>query len=270
MPDDVVARWLTSLRSRNYSEQTIQTYLYPVLRFYTWRSMEGRFDTSTVNADELDDFLSTIGHHGPAKTSYAQALRSLFSFAAKRGYFTTDPSADLRPRNRPIPPSESYTREELVALLGTAYEHNPRWGWSLGLCYYTGTRRSEVTGIRDDDIVGDKVAITGKGNKTRWVPLSDKAKECIENLRPWSNGTVMGTKAQTFTMWVHRTGVKAGFPPKRRHAHLLRATCAAHLEEAGVPASVIRDILGHTNLATTNRYLRRRNEDEQRAGLDLL
>jgi len=266
----LIASWTRHLHALNYSPQTIQKYTYPVLRFASWRAVDGRLDLLTTTPGELEEFLETLGSHGPAKAAYSQALRNLFGFATRRGGFEQDPYLGLRPRLAPPEPADSYTRSELVALLGTAFKRNPRYGWSLALCYYTGTRRSEVTGITAEDIVGDKVEVTGKGRKTRWIPLSPGALECIENLTPWSNGTVLGAKPQTFTMWVHRIAEEAGFPEGRRNAHLLRATFAAHLEEAGVPASVIRDLLGHTNLATTSRYLRRAGEVAKREAVDLL
>lgn len=267
---DLVAAWDRHLRALNYSPTTIEKYTYPVVRFAAWRAIQGQADLHATTPDELDRFMQTLGNHGPAKAAYAQALRNLFSFATRRGVFAIDPTLGLRPRMAPPEPADSYTREELAALLGTAYERNPRYGWSLALCYYTGTRRSEVTGITAEDVVGDKVLVTGKGRKTRWIPLCDGARECLEQLGPWSNGTVLGARPQTFTMWVHRVAEAAGFPEGRRNAHLLRATFAAHLEEAGVPASVIRDLLGHSNLATTSRYLRRAGDVAKRDAVDLL
>lgn len=268
---ELIAAWTRNLHARNYSVITIEKYTYAVHRFLTWHVLEaGGGRLVDVDADTVDSFLGSLGNHGPAKIMYAQALRSLFGLLHRREYIERDPTIDARPKIPPQEPADSYTREELVVLLGVAYDHNPRWGWSMALCYYTGTRRSEVTGMRPEDIVGGEVEIHGKGSKTRMVPLSPSARRCIVELEPWSNGTILAVKPQTFTMWVHRTALRAGFPVGRRNAHLLRGTFAAHLEEAGVEPSKIRDLLGHTNIATTNRYLRRRRGEELSEAVALL
>lgn len=86
---------------------------------------------------------------------------------------------------------------------------------------------------------------------------------------PLGNKPILGYHPQWFSMIVHQAAVDAGFPPGRRNAHLLRSSFATHLLGKGVPISVVSKLLGHSQIATTSRYLAVRGED-RRAAVDSL
>ncbi len=87
----------------------------------------------------------------------------------------------------------------------------------------------------------------------------------IDELLPGANGTLLAIKPQTFTMWVHQAAKDSGIPFDRRRAHMLRSSFASHLDWHGVPTTAIRDLLGHSNIATTQRYLVSTAEARRRA-----
>ena len=81
-----------------------------------------------------------------------------------------------------------------------------------------------------------------------------------------ANGTTaLNRDGVAAVMWRH--GGAAGLRPEVCHPHALRSFCATTMAEAGVPAHVIRTVLGHGDLRTTERYLAYRDDDLERAAI---
>lgn len=115
----------------------------------------------------------------------------------------------------------------------------------------TGCRRGEVCKIQREDIGADTIRIQAGNTKTlryREVPI-------VPALRPW---------LQRLPLAINFEGVKTGFRRAREaagmphvHFHDLRHSCATIMLDLGVPLDVVRDILGHTSVRTTERYAHR-------------
>ena len=140
----------------------------------------------------------------------------------------------------------------------------------LELMYATGSRASEVVGLKLDDLYLDSAFIkcTGKGNKQRVVPLGKPAVkalgEYLEDLRPKLARTVdtpwvfisRGGKALTREMlwilvkkYVRRAGLNARVSP-----HTLRHSFATHMLSGGADLRTVQELLGHSNIRTTQQY----------------
>jgi integrase/recombinase XerD len=147
------------------------------------------------------------------------------------------------------------------------------------LLYDTGARIQELLDLTLKDFhLNDPTPclyLTGKGNKTRPVPLMDKT---IEHLRVYLNTFhpaadlatdrplfytlhtgQLGRMSADNVAWFLRRYAKAAHQvcsevPLRMHAHLFRHTRAMHLYQAGIPLSYIKDFLGHVSINTTDIY----------------
>ena len=136
----------------------------------------------------------------------------------------------------------------------------------LRLFYETGMRVSELIDIQDRDVdfsIG-QVKITGKRNKTRYVPVSPDLLRDIQRYQHRRDETVKGV-----TLFMSRTGKKMDRKvvyvlvknylstittlPKRS-PHVLRHTFATHMLNNGADLNVIKEILGHSSLAATQVY----------------
>ena len=143
----------------------------------------------------------------------------------------------------------------------------------LEVLYGSGLRVSELVGLDLDHVAFDRdeVRVLGKGKKERLVPLGSKARDAIlaylatrpelKNERTGSQdpralflgrrGTRLGVRrVQTL---VHRYGA-LGAGRSDLHPHALRHSCATHLLEGGADLRAIQELLGHSSLATTQRY----------------
>jgi integrase/recombinase XerD len=141
----------------------------------------------------------------------------------------------------------------------------------LELFYASGLRISEVTGARLENLNLDEgwVRITGKGNKTRLVPVGGAARDAVARwlevarpklVKPKTQGFVFlnrnGGKLTTARVWqiVKERTRLAGLDPARVHPHLLRHSFATHLLGNGADLRVIQEMLGHADISTTQVY----------------
>jgi integrase len=118
---------------------------------------------------------------------------------------------------------------------------------AIWIALLTGCRRGEILKLTPDDIQGDKLRIQAGNTKTlrqRTIPIVPAA-------RPWLD---------QLPIKINFEGLKTGFGRARKKAgidanfHDLRHSCASLLINLGVPLEVVRDILGHTSVKTTERY----------------
>lgn len=143
----------------------------------------------------------------------------------------------------------------------------------LEVLYGCGLRVSELVGLDLEHVAFEReeVRVLGKGNKERLVPLGSKARDAILaylNERPslrnertgaqdphalflGRRGTRLG--ARRVQALVHRYGA-LGAGRSDLHPHALRHSCATHLLEGGADLRAIQELLGHSSLATTQRY----------------
>jgi integrase/recombinase XerC len=127
--------------------------------------------------------------------------------------------------------------------------------------YATGLRIAEMVSLTVEDMGGDMVTVVGKGRKTRRVPIGRPAQESVRRYLEEGRPQLAGTDAGT-ALWV---GVRGGRLDsrgirrvvKKRVAtfpHALRHSFATHLLEGGADLRTVQDLLGHTDLATTQIY----------------
>lgn len=140
------------------------------------------------------------------------------------------------------------------------------------LMVQAGLRVEEVASLGADDITlgersGNVRIRDGKGNKERNVPLNLHARRA---LRAWNElrasataDDLFGVTARTMQRIISDLGADIGVPDLT--PHWLRYTFAKRREHKGIPIEQIRDLLGHTNIETTRRYLRSSSEELQSA-----
>lgn len=118
---------------------------------------------------------------------------------------------------------------------------------AVWIAMLTGCRRGEILNLRPENIRGDHLRIAAGNTKT----LRERAVPIVPALRPW---------LKHIPLQINAEGLKTGFARARVRAgldvtfHDLRHTCASLLINTGTPLEVVRDILGHTTVKTTERY----------------
>ncbi len=232
-----------------YSHHTISAYQRDLGRFR-------EFSNGKLTAEALRLFSARLAADGLAATSISRAVASLRSFPK---FLMTEGvlKEDLRrhlvtpklPRALPHPISQK-DMETLLNSPGLSIRDRA----ILELLYAAGIRASELTGLRLEDVnaaVG-YIRCLGKGGKERIVPIGRRA---VERLREYNSPGPMLFPISRETLWriVKKAAQKAGLRD-RVHPHTLRHSFATHLVRNGADLRYVQEMLGHSNIATTQIY----------------
>jgi site-specific recombinase XerD len=273
----LIGEWADWLDAVGKAPRTTELYVGIVHRFLSRRYTRGH-SLLDITSSEIVAYLAELGSHGPTRKQSRVALRSLFGYLHRRGFRDDDPAAILEGTKERIhrSPPAPFTRPELTRLIAAAFRRDQHRGWAMLACYGLGTRRTEFVRLRPQDIDWEArrvhLAFT-KGDKPRDVDMGPTAEKALRKLlaigpdrRGRVSGTILGISPATFTSWVNQAAQDCGFPPgRKRRAHTLRSTFATRLAHAGVPTVVIRDLLGHESIETTNEYVASYEGDGARA-----
>ena len=208
------------------------------------------------------------------------ALKIFFRFLTGKGIIERDPTEALAlPRiERYLPETLNELQvEQLLEKIDTKALHGLRDRAMMELLYASGLRISELANARLEDFNFEQriVRATGKGNKTRLVPVGRKACEALaaylsaerpKLVKPRTSSEIFlserGTKLTTARIWqiVKKHAKRAGLE-KNVYPHLLRHSFATHLLSNGADLRIIQEMLGHADISTTQVYT---HVDQQR------
>jgi integrase/recombinase XerC len=262
-----LADWVAWLEARGASRDTIRSYRGSVSRFLIGYVQD---HPSQATTGDVVRFLAEVGKQGPhGRRQALKGIRSAFSYWVPSGVCDSDPTGLVtETKRRHRRKAVALTEEELARFLFAAACVSERRAAALMLAFGLGARRSELTGIKPGDVLESVVRVTGKYGKVREIPLNRTAREGLEMLRPWYNGTVLGgLKPSTVTKWAHQAAKDSGLYPKVRGrvAHVLRASFISHALRNGASPVAVRDVVGHEDLSTTSGYSASLEDDTQRA-----
>jgi site-specific recombinase XerD len=252
----LIHRWEDWMSARGLSDETIRQYKYAMYR------LQGETRPAKALLDMVQEdiivYLASLGRRSAAKATYFRAFRSFYGWAYAQGDIARDITAGFRPKAATEPPVDAFTQEEIAAILESARARSEKRYYAILLCYTLGLRRSELCGIRTEDIDWSTRRVyvkEAKGGRPRWVEANALAMTALAGLVAL-NGTytLVSYAPDWFTMIVHQAASEAGLPRGRRNAHMLRASFASHLIQGGASVPVVSRLLGHANIATTHRY----------------
>ena len=199
------------------------------------------------------------------------ALRQFFGFLVDEGLRDDDPTHALpRPATRrPLP--KILTHAEIERLFATAeaeaQSDSPaavRMLALLELLYGSGLRATELVSLPLSSVPRDApfLTVTGKGGKTRLVPISQRAGAALQRwlgLRPadspWLFPSRTGhiSRVRLFQM-LKQLATRADMAPEKLSPHVLRHAFATHLLEGGADLRALQTLLGHADISTTQIY----------------
>jgi integrase/recombinase XerC len=282
------AEWRDWLRSeRRLSAHTLTAYEHDVSSFLqfmaTYLGAVPTFDAlSKLKPAEFRAWLAERARLGMARTSTARAfssVRSFFRFLDKRGFAHNAAIGAIQTPKLPRSVPKALSERDMDDLLDTASDQD-RAAWLdlrdhavLLLLYAAGLRIGEALGLSKAMVDGlvaagnDTLSVTGKGNKTRLVPLLPQAIDALKAYRdacPFMSALAPG---DAFFLGARGGPLDPAIVQKRvrdlRRAiglpesvtpHALRHSFATHLLGAGGDLRTIQELLGHASLSTTQRY----------------
>jgi len=260
--------YLTRLREqRDLSPNTVDAYRRDLTQFFDYCDRIGVKEIDRVqriNARRYLAFLDTRGYSRRSATRKASAVRSFYNDAGRRGQATVNPFEGVaRPRlDRPLPHAlPTRTVIHAIETIDTASPEGLRDRAILDTLYSTGFRISELASLTVTDVGGEMITVIGKGRKTRRVPIGRPAQESLRRYLKEGRPSLASSGADSW-LWVGLRGGRLDTRGLRRvvqdrmatFPHALRHSFATHLLEGGADLRVVQDLLGHTDLATTQIY----------------
>ncbi len=224
----------------------------------------------------LKNFLYAEKSHLNASTLNwtVSIIRKFCLWARQENLFSTDPTARLiaakvAPRYPTVLPEKQVQR--LIESPDLGCIKGLRNRAMLELCYSTGLRSSELTGVKltDIDLKARTIFVVGKGGKERYVVFGEVAADCVNQylksaramlangkfsyllfLTAWGNAMNNGR----FGVVVKQAAAAANIVVPGVSPHTLRHCFATHMYERGADLRIIQMLLGHENLQTTTIY----------------
>lgn len=261
---------------RNYSEKTVLAYGEDISQLREFAQEEiGDFNPAEVTSELIREWIVSLMDKGYASTSVNRklsSLRSFYKFLLKKKVVLVDPLRKITgPKNKkPLP---SFLKEnEMNRLLddtdfGEGFE-GCRDHLIIEMFYATGIRLSELIGLDDKDVdfSASLLKVTGKRNKQRLIPFGDELKEDMLEYVNVRNEQVLESGGAFF---VRKNGerlyknlvynlVKRNLSKvvtlKKRSPHVLRHTFATTMLNNEAELGAVKELLGHSSLATTEIY----------------
>jgi len=255
---------------RRYSPSTIDHYGRALAALVDYAEARKLAHWRDLRPDQVQALLATEHRRGLAPASLralASAWRSFFRYLAREGAVAINPAIGVRsPRvKRKLP--EVLDADEMTTLVEVPGDDAEavRDRALFELLYSSGLRVSELCGVRwrDLDATEGLLRVTGKGSKTRIVPVGSKALAALavlktQDLPEEGDPLVRGRGGRPLTPNGVRARLKRRAQQqgvwKRVYPHLLRHSCASHLLESSGDLRAVQELLGHADIGTTQIY----------------
>lgn len=263
-----VSSYLGRLQSeRGLAPHTVAAYRRDLAQFFDFCDRAGHEDIAAVGRWAVRRYLAQLATRNYARRSIsrkASAVRAFFDDAARRGIVAANPTAGLPVPKRPASLPKPIPAASLGAILDGITGTDPvamRDRALLELLYATGARVSEVAALQVDDVRGDYLLLRGKGSRERVVPVGAPAQTALSAYLERGRPQLQRDAAER-ALWLGVRGGSLGPRGVRRvvrsrlgtFPHAIRHSFATHLLEGGADLRTVQELLGHTELATTQIY----------------
>jgi integrase/recombinase XerD len=263
--------WLEDGLAKN----TLDSYRLDLAQFSEWLLKTEDKNLSQVVQADIQQYLAVkFPVSKPRSISRLIAsLRRFYRFALRETKISTDPTLQIESPKLPRSLPKSLSEEDVESLLDA-----PDLSQSLGLrdramleiLYASGLRVSELVGLKVTEVSLSEgvIRVTGKGSKTRLVPMGEEAVEWIAKYLKDSRPAILQKRLsdslfvtqrgeamtrQAFWYLIKRYAVIAGIN-KSLSPHVLRHAFATHLLNHGADLRVVQMLLGHADISTTQIY----------------
>lgn len=255
------------------SAHTTSAYASDVKQFAEWVSRQKVTSPKNVTRDMVRQYLSFLTTNRQAKRSVTRklaAIRRYFAWQVRNKTIKSDPTVGVRTPSGTGRLPKVLTKEQLNALLTCKDPKVPEWKSTrdtavIELLYGSGLRVSELCSLDVDsiDARNNTVTVMGKGSKERRIPVSEPS---IGAVKSWVKlrREVVDEERESVALFLNSRGGRLAPRDVRRiideraltptHPHALRHTFATHLLDNGADLRAVQELLGHSDVATTQRY----------------
>lgn len=271
MLDEFINLFCTFLLiDKNYSKNTIESYGSDLLLFskFTMKSIK------CISSNDIKDYLKYLKNNNHSERSIARnisSLNSFYKFLIINKHIDKNPMENINSikLSKKLPNVLSVDEVNKILNIKIKDDYSIRNKAMLELMYASGLRVSEIINLKtfDIDIEEDIVRTMGKGSKERIIPIGDYAKKAIINYlniryvflkKDINDYLFLNNHGKKMTRQgffkiikkiANENGIKKDISP-----HTLRHSFATHMINNGADLRTIQELLGHSDISTTQIY----------------
>lgn len=258
----------------NTSKNTRNSYLYDLKELALYYNK----NISYLSKEEIQEYLRQKKISARSKAHYITVFKSFYNFLVKENIIKENPMETIKMPKLEKKLPEYLSVEEVEKILNiktnTAYEKRNKA--MLEMLYATGMRISELINLTMSNIYLEEnlVKVMGKGSKERIIPFNDYAKEYLTHYLEYARPELLGIKTSEYVFISSRhsnisrqaffktlknickeNGIQKDVSP-----HTLRHSFATHMLHNGADLRIVQELLGHSDIATTQIYTHLTNE----------
>ncbi len=272
---DNYIRYLTDVKKS--SQNTVQSYRRDLVKMMVFLEDSGVTDVASVNATHLRSYVLHMESEKMSSATVSRSIasiRSFFIFLLEKGIITGNPTEGLKPPKVEKKLPETLSIEEVSLLLDQPNGDSPkeiRDKAMLELLYATGLRVSELISLKLSDLNLSLGYIEcHDANKSRIIPIENAAKHALNRYLTDVRTTMCGDSEYLFTnvkgemmsrqgfwkvlkSYAKKAGIEKDITP-----HMIRHSFATHMVNNGADLVSLQEMLGHSDISTTQVYLKGR------------
>ncbi len=271
--------YMTMLKvERNLASNSLESYERDLQQYHQYLKTELKLKTiRNVTLGHIRSFVRKLSNRGLAANSIKRAvssIRTYHNFLSAEGHMKDNPAQLLDTPKIPRKLPNVLTIQEIDKILGIIPENAPMAQRDLAIfemMYSCGLRVTELCDFKTSDILWDSemIRVQGKGSKQRFVPIGPIARENLKNYLNHERITLAdknpnvpevflsknGRKLTRMMIWVLlKKWTETAEVKKEVSPHTLRHSFATHLLEGGADLRSVQEMLGHTDITTTQVY----------------
>lgn len=259
------------------SNNTVASYKRDLMKLCGYFDGIGCKQLSDVSSTDLNSYVISLERDGMSSATISRniaSIKSFFIYLLKSGVIGEDCSDQLKPPKIEKKAPEVLTVDEVNLLLEQPSKSTPkeiRDKAMLELLYATGMRVSELVSLKIEDVNLSMGFIHCRDlNKERVIPIENAAKVALENFIKNSRETMCEGSTYLFTnlkgmpmtrqgfwklikAYARKAGINKDITP-----HMIRHSFASHLVTNGADLKAVQEMLGHSDISTTQIYLKSR------------
>ena len=261
---------------------TCRYYVGEVKRFGSFVEAQGIEELEEVEACHVREWQMSLMEEGEAAGTVAKqlaALRAWFKYLRRRGFYNRDIMAKITPPKTPKRLPVFFRENEVERIYSDMFPHTFDGEMEklvLRMLYETGMRRSELASLRlgNIDLTTCSIKVRGKGDKERIIPIENELAQNISRFLALRSEMIeelegKGCKVERESLLINSKGrtvsdamiymiVKRYMSPistaERTSPHVFRHSFATHMLNEGANIDAIKELLGHSDLGTTEVY----------------
>ncbi len=256
------------------SNNTLQSYRLDMTQFALWIDAQHK-SLLDVDQSDIQQYLAVKFPQSKPRSigRLIATLRRFYRYCLRENKIAVDPTLQIESPKLPRSLPKSLNEDEVLSLLNAPDLNSPtglRDRAMLELLYACGLRVSELVMIKTTELsLSDAVVrVTGKGSKTRLVPMGEEAADWINRYLMLARPEILQQRLsdalfvthrgeamtrQAFWYLIKRYALQAGIQ-KAISPHVLRHAFATHLLNHGADLRVVQMLLGHSDISTTQIY----------------